>query len=65
MHGDYDVNDVCLQIKQFNNGDVADADDVNNNFNNLKYAIENIIVGPGPQGPVGDKGPTGDQRSYR
>ena len=31
-----------IQLNTFQNGQVADADDVNENFNNLKTAIENI-----------------------
>ena len=45
----------------FNNGDVADADDINNNFHNLSQRIDNIQLTPGPQGVAGPKGDQGDQ----
>lgn len=41
---------------QFNNGEVADANDVNENFEALAEAIDNI-----PAGPKGDPGPPGPQ----
>ena len=63
-NSDADFNDACLRINVFSNGDVADADDVNENFNSLKQAIENINLIPGPQGPAGGagaQGPKGDK----
>ena len=45
----------------FNNGDVADANDVNANFNELETRIDTISLTPGPQGPAGADGATGPQ----
>ncbi len=44
----------------FVNGETADANEVNDNFNTLSTAIDNIPAGPeGPQGPAGAQGPIG------
>jgi len=43
---------------KFSNGTVIDANEVNNNFETLREAIDNVIIGP--QGPVGPQGPTGE-----
>jgi hypothetical protein len=37
-------------LVQFSNGNIADADDVNANFNELKTRIETITLTPGPAG---------------
>ena len=63
------VEASSIQLNSFSNGDVADADEVNENFQNLKTAIEDIIdnggIGSnntqGPQGPKGDRGDVGAQ----
>ena len=41
-----------VHLNTFENGDVANADDVNENFEVLKNAIESIELLPGPVGPV-------------
>jgi len=49
-------------LVNFSNGAVADADDVNANFNELATRIDTISLTPGatgPQGPAGIQGPTG------
>lgn len=46
----------------FRNGSSADADQVNQNFNVLAEAIDNIPEGPvGPEGAVGPVGPAGSE----
>ena len=51
----------------FSNGAVADADDVNANFNELATRIDTVSLTPGtdgatgPQGPAGVQGPAGAQ----
>jgi hypothetical protein len=44
----------------FSNGGVADADDVNANFNELGVRIETISLTPGPAGATGVAGADGD-----
>ena len=48
-----------VHLNTFENGDVANADDVNENFEVLKNAIESIELLPGPAGPVGPPGLAG------
>ncbi len=57
-------------LNTFNNGSVADANDVNHNFTYLNNRIDNISLTPGPkgdagatgsQGPIGLTGPAGLQ----
>lgn len=45
----------------FSNGTVADADDVNANFNELATRIETISLTPGADGATGPQGPAGPQ----
>jgi len=45
----------------FSNGGIADADDVNANFNELGTRIETISLTPGPVGAAGSQGPVGPQ----
>jgi hypothetical protein len=50
----------AADLVQFNNGNIADADDVNANFNELETRIETITLTPGPVGPASTvAGPTG------
>ena len=57
---------LAQELKEFSNGEVADADDVNFNFTLLKDAIDALAVEPtstiiaaeGP--PSGDTGEVGD-----
>ena len=48
---------------EFKNGEIADADEVNENFQALAGAIDAIPAGeqgpPGPPGPKGEQGPAG------
>jgi hypothetical protein len=43
-------------LVEFSNGNVADADDVNANFNELETRIETISLTPGPAGATGPQG---------
>ena len=55
------VRSVTLPFT-FDNGEVADADEVNANFDALSDAIDTGLVGPeGPEGPEGPQGPPGAQ----
>ncbi len=49
----------AVELNTFTNGEVADADDINHNFNYLDERITNISLTPGPQGPAGPAGPQG------
>ena len=51
----------AADLVQFSNGNIADADDVNANFNELETRIETISLTPGPVGPQGAAGPQGPQ----
>ena len=63
------ANVQAADLVQFSNGNIADADDVNANFNELETRIETISLTPGPagadstvagpQGPAGAVGPAG------
>lgn len=44
---------------EFENGQIADADDVNANFSELEDRITNVSLIPGPVGPAGPQGPQG------
>ena len=55
------VDADSIQLNMFNNGDVADADDVNENFQNLKTAIDDIVDNGGIVGPQGPRGIEGAQ----
>ncbi len=49
-----------IQLNTFQNGQVADADEVNENFQNLKTAIDDVVDNGGIIGPQGPRGLTGD-----
>lgn len=46
-------------LVNFSNGAVADADDVNHNFNELATRIDNVSTTPGEIGPAGPQGAPG------
>ncbi len=48
-------------LNTFNNGSVADANDVNHNFNYLDNRIDTTSLTPGPKGDTGAAGATGPQ----
>ncbi len=53
---------AAAPLVSFSNGSVADADDVNANFNELATRISDISLTPGPTGsagPAGEMGPIG------
>ena len=48
-------------LVEFSNGSIADANEMNANFNELAKRIETISLTPGPAGVKGDKGDKGDK----
>ena len=59
------VDADSIQLNTFNNGDVADADDVNENFQNLKNVLDNIVANGGIEGPQGPPRTTRTTRTTR
>ena len=49
-----------IELHTFHNGEVANADEVNENFQNLKTAIDDVVDNGGIIGPQGPRGLTGD-----